>query len=74
MMKNTRKEKKSISLLLGLLFSLVTAAIPTAATITVVSTIFSFNPNIHPLKHMFHSPNLIQATELVTVVMGKATE
>lgn len=58
--------KKSILLRLRLLFSLVTVTALTSTrmsittTTTVVSTIFSFNSNIHPLKHMFTSLNLMQ--------------
>jgi hypothetical protein len=47
-----KKKKESISLRLGLFFSSLaaTAIFPTSA---FVSTIFSFNPGIHPLTHVF---------------------
>jgi hypothetical protein len=67
-----KKEKTSISLQLRLLFCLVTP--PPPSTATVASTLFSVNPNVHPLKHMFPNLDLMHPIELMMIVMGKATE
>jgi len=52
----------------SLLFSSQTLAV------TAVSTIFSFNSYTHPQETHVVSLILVQAIELVMIVMGKATE